>query len=75
MSTFGTRLGVAIGLIATPLFTLVIIDLLMGDCLFEQGCGRYENFKLVGAFLAACLVGACVGWLAASLFKLIGKRR
>lgn len=48
-----------------------VLDLLMGDCFFEQGCGEYENVKLAGTFVATCFAASCVGWLVSRLVKFV----
>src|SRR5512138_200926 len=77
MRELGPRVAVGSGLVTTPFLVLPMINLLMGDCFWEQGCGRYESLKLAAAFLAACtggvLVALCIGWVAAKLPKVFAR--
>lgn len=71
LSAFHTKLGVIVGLISIPFLFVPVLDLLMGDCFFEQGCGNHENLKLLGAFVVTCFAAVCVGWLVSRLARLL----
>ena len=68
MKSHGPKLGIAVGLVTTPFLIVPLMQLFLGHCIFEQGCGKYEGLMLFGVFLAACALGVgiafIVGWLA-----------
>lgn len=71
MRIIGMVLGVAVGLFAAVWLGVPML----GDCFWEQGCGRYHDLKVIGAVLASGLGGGLAGWGAASLCrKLVVKR-
>jgi hypothetical protein len=69
MTSLAVKMGVATGLVVIPCFVLPFIKIFMGDCFFEQGCGRYESLILFGSFVASIATSIGVGW---GVFKLIG---
>lgn len=73
MQSFGTKIGVAVGMVTSVLLAIPMIKLLLGDCYFEQGCGAYENLKVIAALICAAGAGAFAGWLASQLIRIIGK--
>lgn len=75
LSAFHTKLGVIVGLISIPFLFVPVLDLLMGHCFFEQGCGEHENLKLLGAFVATCFAAVCVGWLVSRLARFVQETR
>lgn len=74
LKTIRITIGVAVGLFTSFLLGIPMIDVFLGDCFWEQGCGQYHNLKFLGAILASGLGGLLAGWGAVSLLKLIGKR-
>jgi hypothetical protein len=52
-----------------------MLQLFLGHCFFEQGCGPHEDLKLFGVFLAACALGAGIAWIAGWLTSLALERR
>lgn len=74
MKSLGDKIGVAVGLILSILLVVPMIDLLMGGCFYEQGCGKFETFWLIGALLASCIGGFFAGWFVMRLFRLIDER-
>jgi hypothetical protein len=52
MSTLPVKVGVALGMVATVVSFFPIFKLSMGECFFEQGCGRHENVQVIGVALA-----------------------
>ncbi|WP_154667559.1 hypothetical protein [Niveispirillum irakense] len=63
------KIGVICGLTSIPLLIVFVLDLIVGNCFFEEGCGEYENFMLFLVFIGTCLLAACVGWLASRLAR------
>ena len=55
-------LGGKIAFILAPFIALALlpstVDLFLGTCLFEQGCGPHEGVSLVAALLAALVLAA-----------------
>jgi hypothetical protein len=74
MNKLSSKLGAVAGFIATPFLAFSLLDLFLGHCFYEQGCGRHEGFKLIGVLLAACAIGFGIGWTVARLFQLIAER-
>jgi hypothetical protein len=75
LTTVGTKLGVAGGLAVAVFSAVPIVDLLMGHCLWEQGCGKWEGLKIIGALIISCVAGMCAGWSVMRLFRLVDNRR
>jgi hypothetical protein len=67
------KIGVIAALISTVMVVVPILDLAMGNCFFEQGCGRNEGLMLAGVFAASCLVGCIIGLGAMFATKVIIK--
>ena len=68
------KVGVAVALIVSFLGILPILHLFMGGCVFEQGCGEYEELGLIGVLLASCAVGICSGWAVARIITIAAER-
>lgn len=66
--------GVAAGFLTSFLLGVPMIEIFLGDCFWEQGCGQYHDLKFIGAVMASGLGGLLAGWGTFSLLKLIGKR-
>lgn len=75
MNAFHTKLSVIIGLISIPFLFVPVLDLLMGNCFFEQGCGEHETLKLLGVFVVTCFAAVCVGWLVSRLARFVQETR
>ena len=75
MPSFRTKIGIAVGIVATALLVIPMIKLLLGDCYFEQGCEPHETVKVIASLMAALGVGACAGWSTSRLIYLIEKAR
>lgn len=74
MKIFGKVLGVAVGLFTALFLGIPMIDVFLGDCFWEAGCGQYHDLKFTGAVLTSGLGGLFAGWGAADLFnKLVAK--
>jgi hypothetical protein len=63
MGTVGGKIGLVAGIVAALLAIGPLTDLILGDCLFEQGCGPYETPGLVAVALASVVIGLAVGML------------
>lgn len=61
--------GIAAGLGAACLVIVPLVDLAVGACFWEQGCGPNQNLKLAVVLAAACGVGLVLGKLVAELVK------
>lgn len=61
MNVTPEKVGVATALISAVMVVVPILDLAMGNCLYEQGCGRNEGLMLAGVLAASCLVGCIIG--------------
>jgi hypothetical protein len=75
MSQSTSRVFVTVAMATTLLLMFPMFTLLMGHCYFEQGCGRYEFIKIIGVFIATCVLGAFAGWGAVGIQALLSKRR
>ena len=74
MSTPGTKLGVALGMVATSSALYPIFKLAMAHCFFEQGCGPHEGLKVLGVFFASGVAGVVVALAAAKLYTAVANR-
>jgi hypothetical protein len=75
LTRLGVKLGIAVGLAVAVFSAAPIIDILMGHCLWEQGCGKWEGLKMMGALILSCVAGMCAGWSVMRLFRLVDNRR
>ena len=53
MKASGVKLGVVLGMVATIAAFFPLLELTIGRCFFEQGCGEHENLRLLGVVLAS----------------------
>lgn len=74
MNEAAEKIGFAAGAVMAVFLPLPIINLTMGDCFFEQGCGRYENLKLAAALVASFILAFCFGSVVFRLIALIARR-
>ena len=74
MSTLAVKVGVALGIVAAAVSFFPILKLLMGECFFEQGCGKHENLQLIAVALASLSVGAIAAWGVARLVTTMSQR-
>jgi hypothetical protein len=74
MGTPAVKVGVALGMLAAVVSFFPIFILFMGDCFFEQGCGRHENAQVIGIALASGLVGLVAAWGVARLVGMKDRR-
>jgi hypothetical protein len=75
MSPLGIKLGVAFGMVATVASFFPIFMLFMGNCFFEQGCGKHEDLQILGVVLVSCIVGLAVAWTVARVSGIVVSRR
>lgn len=61
MGTLGGKVGFVTGCAVCAVSFIPISRSILGDCLFEQGCGKHEGLWLAVAFLAAIGVSVAVG--------------
>jgi len=73
VSTLAVKVGVAVGMVVAVASFFPLFKLLMGQCFFEQGCGKHENSQVFGVVLASCLVGVVAAWGVACLVKMMGR--
>lgn len=64
MGTLGGKIGFVAGMVVAVLSATPMIDLFLGSCFWEQGCGRSERLLLACAALAALALGIAAGLLA-----------
>lgn len=75
MKAVGVKVGVGTGLLLAPILVLPMLDLFLGHCFYEEGCGRHESFLLLGVVLAACATAGITGWVVAFVISLYVERR
>lgn len=63
--------GIVAGLVAAWLVIVPLVDLALGPCVWEQGCGPNQDLKLVGVLAAACGLGLILGKLTAALVRML----
>ena len=56
-------LSVFVGIVSALSIFFPIASVVIGSCLFEEGCGRYESIKLIAAVAIAVIVGVLFTWL------------
>lgn len=61
MGTWGGKIGFTVALAIAPTSFLPILDLVLGDCVFEQGCGTYEPAGFAVAALFSLGIAAVAG--------------
>ena len=61
MGTWGGKIGFAVALVVASTSFLPILDLVLGDCVFEQGCGTYEPVGFAAAALCSLGIAAAAG--------------
>lgn len=69
MGTLGGKIGFVAGVVVAVLSATPMIDLILGSCFWEQGCGSSEGLLLACAALAAVAVGVVAGLLARALLN------
>jgi len=74
MSLSPEKAGVTSGLAASILSIMPMLDLLLGHCFYEEGCGPGENIWLLGVLLASCASGVFVGWVVMQIVRFAAKR-
>jgi len=74
MNSSGAKIGVVLGMVTAVASLFPILNVTMGHCFFEQGCGEYEDLGLLGVVLASCFVGFVVAFIAARLYTMIASR-
>ncbi len=70
MGTWVVKLGIAVGMATAVASFIPLLKLTLGNCFFEQGCGEYENLKLVGVGPASCLAGLAAAYLLVRVARL-----
>jgi RsiW-degrading membrane proteinase PrsW (M82 family) len=53
MGTIGGKISFVVWLLLAARLTLPMMDLFVGPCFLEEGCGRYESLWLVASFAAS----------------------
>jgi hypothetical protein len=61
MGTVGGKIGFAVGIVSAIALIEPMIALIVGRCVFNGGCGKFDTAGLVGAGLATLIVVALVG--------------
>jgi hypothetical protein len=75
VGTIGGKIGFAVGAVVTYAVSVAMIQLVFGDCFFEQGCPN-ERVGLVAAAIASLFVGIVSGLLfRGAVNRLLGTRR
>jgi hypothetical protein len=62
MGTIGGKIGFAVGAVVASALSLDMIQLIFGDCYFEQGCPN-ETLGLAAAAIASLFAGIAAGLL------------
>jgi putative effector of murein hydrolase LrgA (UPF0299 family) len=57
------KVGVLSGLLSALFLPVPLIDLFMGGCFYEEGCGNQEWLGLLSVAVATCIVAILTGWL------------
>lgn len=68
------KIGVVVGLGVFITSIVPMMDLILGHCFYEQGCGRDEGIGLMGVIFASCVFSVLSGWLVAKLIQLAANR-
>lgn len=61
--------GIAAASVAACLVIVPLVDLALGPCFWEQGCGPNQNLTLAGVLAATCGLGLILGKLTAALAR------
>lgn len=75
MGTIGGKISFVVWLLLAARLTLPTMDLFVGPCFLEEGCGRYETLWLAASLVASLVVAGVPALLLRYAINRLAMRR